>query len=133
MKEKPEFDYWAHKCMWAILAETGWKYKSQAIEIMSKQGTKPPSAYECYACSAQAQLTGKPWDCRKSCCPLDWGEEGQYTFPCEQTKDGVVNYGLYFLWANTTRDEIELRKALAAKIRDLPLSKNARDLYTIIE
>ena len=122
---KPVFDYRAHKTMWGILAETGWGNKDMALEKMGVE--RSPYPHTCYACAAQTALTGDSGNCRKGLCPLDWGNESYRRYPCEN------GYGLYFLWLACDPEDTEQRKALAAEIRDLPLSENARKLYTIIE
>lgn len=128
--DKPVFNYRAHKIMWAILAETGWRFKFQALEKMKH--VPYPRTNECYACSAQAELLGESDLCRKALCPLDWGEGTDVEYPCELLHNGRKG-SLYYEWQSSDTDDIEQRKALAAKIRDLPLSKNARNLYTIID
>ena len=127
---KPVFDYRAHKIMWAILAETGWRFKFEALEKM--KDVPPPHTNSCYACSAQAELVGESRLCRKALCPLDWGAGTCLKFPCEMMCD-IPYGGLYDDWVRTNPSDIEQRKVIAAKIRDLPLSKNARKLYTIID
>ena len=127
---KPVFNYRAHKIMWAILANTGSRFKFEALEKM--QDVPHPYTNHCYACSAQAELVGESRLCRKALCPLNWGDGTDLEFPCEKLRD-IPYGGLYDEWARANPSDIEQRKAIAAKIRDLPLSKNARRLYTIIE
>ena len=122
---KPVFDYRAHKTMWGILAETGWERKDMALEKMGVESS--PYPHTCYACAAQTALTGDSCHCQKGLCPLDWGKETYRQYPCE------TGCGLYFKWRSCDPYDTEQRKALAAEIRDLPLSKNARKLYTIID
>lgn len=122
---KPVFDYRAHKTMWGILAETRWERKDMALEKMGVESS--PYPHTCYACAAQTALTGDSCRCQKGLCPLDWGKETYRQYPCE------TGEGLYFQWCSCDPYDIEQRKALAAEIRDLPLSKNARKLYTIID
>ena len=91
-----------------------------------------PHTSNCYACSAQAELVGALRLCRKALCPLNWGDGTDLEFPCEKLRD-IPYGGLYDEWERANTSDIEQRKVVAAKIRDLPLSKNARRLYTIIE
>ena len=128
--DKPVFDYRAHKIMWEILAETGWRFKFHALEKMKE--VPYPLVNDCFACSAQAELLGVQGICRKGLCPLDWGDGTDVEHPCELLHNGCKG-GLYYEWCSSDPEDTEQRKALAAKIRDLPLSKNARKLYTIIE
>ena len=71
---KPVFNYRAHKIMWAILANTGSRFKFEALEKM--QDVPHPYTNHCYACSAQAELVGALRLCRKALCPLigEWAQ-----------------------------------------------------------
>lgn len=127
---KPVFNYRAHKIMWAILADTGGRFKFEALEKM--KDVPHPHTNQCCACSAQAELVGESRLCRKALCPLDWGVGTDLKFPCEMLYDRPYG-GLYDEWLRSDPIDTEQRKALAAEIRDLPLSENARKLYTIID
>ena len=118
---KPIFNYRAHKKLWNFLAETGSSNKEEVIHAIDEE---LPRIHFCYACSAQYSAFPNSF-CIKSLCPLDWGIFTRYNFPCEQRG------GLYGKW--TSAKTTEERRKIAARIRDLPLSKNARKHYEIIE
>lgn len=131
MRAKPEFNWRGHKLVWGKLAKDGSLSKEDALHALVMDGLIPSDsediAFDCFACEAEWRTNSAV--CTKKTCPLDWGEEADMKLPCLSDESG-----LYEEWrfARKRGDEYKAQK-IAAQIRGLPLSKNARKLYTIIE
>ena len=131
MRAKPEFNWRGHKLLWNKLAKDGSLSKEEALRALEIKGLIPSDseviAWHCFACEAECHINSTI--CTRKTCPLDWGQEADTETPC--LSDGS---GLYDEWISA-RDDGDTHKArkIAAQIRDLPLSKNARKLYTITE
>ena len=129
MRAKPEFNWRGHKLLWDKLAKDGSLSKEEALNKLHAQGLIHSCSVEneCFACEARKHLQAN--SCPEELCPLDWGDSYEGIYPCELSKNCLYDH---WLRAKDTCDFDEARK-IAAQIRDLPLSKNARKLYTIIE
>lgn len=131
MRAKPEFNWRGHKLLWDKLAKDGGLSKEEALRALVIEGLIPSdsedTAYYCFACEAECHINSII--CTKKTCPLDWGQEADMEFPC------LSNWsGLYEEWKFAWEDgDTHKAQEIAAKIRDLPLSENARKIYTIIE
>ena len=117
MSNKPKFFWGKHKRMWDILARTGVPIKDLAFSVMNEDKIPMNGCYACEARTSQQKI----YFCASGSCPLNWGIDE--TYACER--------GLYREWVNAKA--IRKRMRLAASIRDLPLSENAREMYEVID
>lgn len=131
MRAKPEFNWKGHKLLWDKLAKDGSLSKGGALYELIREGLIPSDSasmvHQCFACEAVWYINSMY--CTKKTCPLDWGKDADTKWPC--VSDGV---GLYDEWEVEHKlGDMHKAQETAAQIRDLPLSENARKLYTIIE
>lgn len=133
------FNHTLHKALWDILANNPHITEKEGMEILKKYqpGFMGIIVGNCFACHAQYTL-GCDLDvngdnslslslCYTKNCPLYWGEDADIDFGCSWTDSGYN--GIFSKWQSAK--DAETRKALAERIRDLPLS-DAKELYTII-
>lgn len=136
---KPVFLWWAHKEMWDILAKQPMLSKYEAIELLQKKYDVRCPNSACFACHALRLKTLRlDIDCFNIWCPLDWGVErrkaeyGSYSGIVANAHGCVSSLFGKWTWTLAEKDYDNASK-LAAKIRDLPLTKYAHKFYTIEE
>lgn len=123
--EKPIFRHWAHVELWSILANQSeiYRSKSDAVERLVKIYGLVHPYNSCFACQSLYERGEAPSKehCRN--CPLEWGTRSGNCY----RKDSP-----YFAWQYLRRkgNHKEAEK-YAAIIRDLPLKKNAYELYDV--
>lgn len=135
MRAKPEFNLRGHKLVWGKLAENSKLSKEEAFDILKREGffrnEEECPLFGCFACEAKSQrnrLLGR-YGCAKEDCPLDWGEDAGYYCPCN-----VTSTSLFATWRRLRCDQRwGEAEAVAAKIRDLPLAKDAKKFFKIIK
>lgn len=137
MTNKPVFLWWAHKMMWDILANDPKLSKGEALWKLQETHPKIDNVPKCcFACKAQ-EYYGR---CLTERCPLDWNVDG-YDIPnkaygCEYAANTLEHRrsGIHILYMDAHfAKQYELARKLAITIRDLPLRKNAYELYNIKE
>lgn len=124
---KPAFLWWAHKKVWDILTNNPQTTIEEAAKtVCNKYHVKWPFS-ACFACQAKIELQreeGTHISCERHC-PIEWGKNES----CVDT-----THGLYIQWnAAWGAGNWGRAATLAARIRDLPLRKNARELYDVKE
>lgn len=127
---KPVFLYWAHRGVWEILSKNTFYNREQAIEELHWR--YPNSRIRryifagCFACFSKLNLayTKNKWSPCSETCPLDWGEAVACVNPNSP----------YMKWIEAVCSRNwEEASQLAACISNLPLHKNAHNLYSIKE
>lgn len=129
--KKPPFLWWAHKELWEIIANEN--FLNPIVEIKrnaySKLLLKYPYlpkyiASHCFACEVVLQYD-MPHGCRS--CPIDW-ELSEDTFCC------LCENSFFMLFAEAIDDVNEAKaREMALQIANLPLKKNAYELYDVKE
>lgn len=130
--KKPPFLWWAHKELWETIAKEN--LLTSLIEIKrraySKLLLKYPALPEyivsyCFACDVVAKYD-VPGGCRS--CPIDWNvPDGEMPyFFCENSPYGIFTDALDD--GNDTK-----ARELALQIANLPLKKDAYELYDVKE
>lgn len=131
MGAKPEFNWRGHILLWDKLAKDGSLSKEEALRALVIEWLIPSDSEDiilhCFACEAERHINSRI--CTKKTCPLEWGQEATMMTPCLSDWSG-----LYEEWRSAWGDgDTPKAQKIAAQIRDLPLSENARKIYTIIE
>lgn len=131
---KPVFLWWAHKGIWDAISKNP---RVPTIETISAFLTRPSGLIlgfpvaGCFACDSRDSLQAQRYNETISCefCPLDWRVAKDMPNDCVRSDVGLE---ALFDEAVSAHD-YELAAKYAAQIRDLPLSPNAHELYTIKE
>lgn len=132
---KPKFLWWAHKALWNALAKNPKASVSEThlalIEAHSGAFSEMPVA-GCFACDSrdalQTMFPEKDIVCEKYC-PLDWRANAYAPNDCARAENDIEEE---FYEAQKTGDYERAAKC-AARIRDLPLAANAREVYDVEE
>lgn len=133
MTNKPVFLHWAHKMMWALLAQYPTWSKKKALQHIQKMYpdiiTQIPRSC-CFACQSRhdyhavANGIGESHNCAEQC-PLFWGNDGMECF---------VNNSIFDRWLRAVqRKKYKSAAKYARRMVYIPLRESAHKLYDVKE
>lgn len=134
MSHKPDFLLWAHRGLWDAISKNPGRPMAEAVSAFLKRPSGRTLDFPvagCFACDSRDHLQTLRHDETISCesCPLDWRVAKDMPNDCVWPDVGLEALFDEALDAH----DYELAAKYAAQIRDLPLSPNAHELYTIKE